>query len=210
MLSEIDDHGFDDTSSTRKVSILNDTYWDVCSREDWPFLEATSSSINTVGGSSALTMPARFLRTISLSNPGSSYTLLYEDYENIAKVFPALETTQAAAPLYYYFLNNTIHLYPVPTGVVALRLRYTTWPTELAVSDLEAAIVIPPRHHRVLLNGALSKLYAMEDDPENSALQKAEFEARIDNMAEDLLRRKYHGTKERNIRANRRQPSRSK
>ena len=39
MISDIDDHGFEDSSEERKLAVLNDVYQDVLSREAWPFLE---------------------------------------------------------------------------------------------------------------------------------------------------------------------------
>lgn len=199
ILAELDDHGFADTSSTRKVSTINDTYWDICAREDWPFLEVASSTPSTAVGVSALTMPTRFLRVIALSNTPGVFSLLYEDYENMAKLFPTLETLQGT-PQYYYFLGSVIHLYPVPNAIVAMRLRYTTWPAELLVGEVEAGFIIPPRHHRALVLGALSKLYSMEDDLEQAQMFDTKFEERILHMKADLLRRRIESSKDRRAR----------
>ena len=196
ILTELDDHGFADTSSTRKVATVNDTYWDICSREDWPFLEVVSASISTVNAQSFITMPAQFVRAISVSNPAGAFSLLYEDYETMAKLYPSLETT-TGTPLYWYFVGNVINLYPVPNAIIALKLRSVSWPAELAANALEAVIIIPPRHQRALVVGSLAKLYSMEDDPENAQLFTAQFEQRVQNMREDLLRRRIDGTRER-------------
>ena len=201
ILSELDDHGFADTSSTRKVAVVNDTYWDICGREDWPFLEAVSTSISTVNAQSFITMPANFLRAISLANPSGTFTLLYEDYETMAKLYPTLETT-TGTPLYYYFIAGVINLYPVPNAVLSLKLRFTAWPAELAANATESAILIPQRHHRALVTGALSRLYAMEDDPENSAIFSDQYEKRIEHIARDLLKRRIDGTRERRAKTN--------
>ena len=196
ILAEIDDHGFVDTSSTRKVSAVNDAYWDICAREEWPFLEAASTTIATVSSQSFIAMPVDFARVIAVSNPAGAFTLLYEDYETLAKLFPSLETT-TGTPLYYYFVGTIMHFYPVPNAVISLRFRYVKWPSELSVNTLESGIVIPARHQRAIVIGALVKLYSMEDDLEQALAFRTQFEERIQNMREDLLKRHFGSSKNR-------------
>lgn len=207
ILAEIDDHGFVDTSSARKLSAVNDAYWDICAREEWPFLEAASTTIATVNGQSFITMPTDFSRVIAVSNPSGAFTLLYEDYETLAKLYPSLETT-TGTPLFYYFIGSVMHFYPVPNAAISLRFRYVKWPVELAANSLEATIVIPPRHQRTLVIGALVKLYSMEDDLEQANAFRTQFEERIQNMREDLLKRHFGSSRSRRRVADREDGSR--
>lgn len=191
-ITELDEHGFEDTSSIRKVAILNDTVWDVCSREPWPFLE--DSVTLTYGGSlaTASNFPTDFSKVLSLTDPTNGTTIRWERWEVVQKQYPTTMTdTGLGAPQLYYNRANEINVYPVPSSSDTLTLNYIKWPTELTANSVEADILIPPRHQRVVLLGTLAKLYAMEDDPELSALFKEDYENRIGMMREDLIRFQY-------------------
>lgn len=189
ILAELDDHGFADTSTVRKVAKVNDAYWDVSSRENWPFLASGSSTVNTVAGTSSIGLPSRFMRAVSVAYPDGGTSLIYQDYGDMSVLFPSLETT-SGTPQYYYFIGNAIHLYPVPDAIYALKVRYTVSPAELISTSVEADILIPMRHHQVLVMGALSALYAMEDDLEQAQLFDAKYEKRIFHMRNDIMDRR--------------------
>ena len=189
ILTELNDHGFEDTPSSRKVAILNDTIADVCSREPWPFLEKELTL--TFNGTDAFpsNWPSDFSKMIGISNTDGS-SLTWSRWADLRKQFRNT-LTQGGAPLYFYFVKSRVKLYPVPGSGTALNLEYVCWHPEVAESTLEASILIPSRHHRIIVVGTLSKLYAMEDDPELSALFKATYDERLRVMREDLLRDQY-------------------
>src|SRR5206468_2523174 len=66
---------------------------------------------------------------------------------------------------------------------------YLVYPTALGSSDAETLILVPPRHHQVLVEGTLAKLYKMEDDMELSLASANEFEKVLATMKDDLFRR---------------------
>jgi hypothetical protein len=189
LIEVLDDHGFADTAEARKVETLNDTYFDVCSRDPWPFLEA-SASVSLTAGDDTPTLPTDFRAALVFIIPARAIVLQPERLDTIAKNRAGV-ITQQGLPYYYYFVGSELRIAPVPDTSDTATLFYLKNPTELTAASAESAILIPPRHHRVLALGAISRLYAMEDDPELSALFGQQFENRIATMRNDTWQRQF-------------------
>lgn len=189
IVSELTDHGFEDTSLARKVAVVNDTYFDLCSREAWPFLEK-QASLSFTGGDTPAFQPSDFSKVISLVNPTSGQVLVSTRLDDFAQSF-STSAANVAAPFRYYFVANQIHVYPTPPAGTSLSLNYVSKPPELTDTSVEADILIPAQHHRTLVMGALAKLYLMEDDPELASAFNAMFEARIQTMRADVWTRDF-------------------
>lgn len=192
ILSELDDHGFEDTSNGRKVAILNDVAGDVCSREAWPFLEATATI--SIDAETVTGLPADFRSSLALILPGNGI-LTPERLDTVTKTFlVGNATTPTGQPYLYYFIGNTMKVWPAPDQAYSAMLMYLKVHPTLAADSVESAILLPPRHHRVLVLGSLAKLYAMEDDTELAALFAAQYEQRIQTMEADLWKKQYDRT----------------
>jgi hypothetical protein len=192
MITELNEHGFEDTSSVRKVALINDTIWDICSREAWPFLEGSIEL--TFNGSSTVpsNFPTDFSKALSVTDAASGNVIRWERWEVVQKTYPSsIDTAGLGYPQAYYFRDNQLRVFPLPASNMTLDLNYVKWPAELSAGSLEADIVIPTRHQRAIILGTLYKLYAMEDDPELSALFKDEYETRVSMMRDDLIREQY-------------------
>lgn len=192
LISELDDHGFGDTPTTRKVGVINDTIADVCSREPWPFLEKELTL--TFNGSTSVpsNTPADFSKAVGLHDPSTGAAVSWERWEVIRKRYAnQLTTLGLGAPINYYFVGGQLKVYPIPASSQTLDLDYVCFHPTVAQGSLETSILIPARHSRVIVLGSLYKLYSMEDDPELSAVFSAEYEHRISIMREDLIRVQY-------------------
>lgn len=192
IISELDDHGFADTATARKVGIINDTVADICSREPWPFLEKEIDL--TFNGSSAAptNLPSDFSKVLGIQDTNLGNSIAFERWEVIRKKFGSQVTaTNLGDPIYYYFVKAQPRIYPTPGATASLHLEYVCFHPTLAQSDVEAAILIPPRHHRAIVLGSLYKLYSLEDDPELAQVFEQEYEHRISIMREDLIRVQY-------------------
>jgi hypothetical protein len=192
LVSELNDHGFEDTASTRKVGIINDTIADICSREPWPFLEKELTL--TFDGANALpsNFPVDFSKAIGLHDPSSGASISWERWEVIRKRFAnALGSLGQGAPINYYFVGGKLKVYPIPSASQTIDLDYLAFHPTVNAASLETDILIPARHSRVIVLGSLYKLYSMEDDPELSAVFSSEYEHRISIMREDLIRVQY-------------------
>lgn len=189
-LQELTDHGFEDTTDTRKLVAINDTLADVCSREPWPFLEKTLQfSFDGTSGKPS-NFPTDFKALVTLTDPSTGRTINHERRDVLQKRY-ASQWSLVDIPVYFYMESGVARAYPIPTSGYKLDSLYLATHPVVTSATLEAEILIPPRHHRVVPIGALYKLYAMEDDPENSSLFKAEYEDRIQKMREDLSHLQY-------------------
>lgn len=197
ILQELDDHGFEDTSTARKTAMINDSYFEILTLEAWPFLE-DDSTVTALSSTTALAnVPADFSKVLVLKDETDDYVYIPERLDTVKKSFEI----SGAQPYVYYFIGNTIHVYPQADEDTSLRLYYIKAPNELtgagtsadsyAGSSAESAILLPVRHHRLLVLGALVRLYSMEDDPELAAVFDFHFDRKLERMREDVWKRQY-------------------
>lgn len=190
ILSELDDHGFEDSSEERKLSALNDAYQDVLSREAWPFLEMLERSANLTLSDDVIeaSEPIRavlFFRCLSRTIVPIQTNLFLEQYGN--------RLDQAGTPWMYYFIGNDLHVWPVPATMPSdTTLYYIRRAEDLEANTGEDDIVLPREYHRdILVNGALYKLYALEDDAELASGFQQYFETAIRKMSEFAWKKQY-------------------
>ena len=204
---ELSDHGFANTvSPTRQVWYINDTIWDICSREKWPFLEKTLTL--TFDGTNAFpsNWPSDFKATLDMVNPGTGMVIMPElvDYTDKRN---AMNLTQGGDPLYYYFVGSggtstgdsespigdsaVCSFWPIPSSGTSLQMRYVCQHPQVSANTTESGILLPPQHHRVISLGALWKCFDQEDDPEMATRYQQLYEARIQSMKQDIFMRQY-------------------
>lgn len=184
-IDELNDHGFTDTSITRKVALINDTIWDICSREPWPFLEK-SATLNFDGASPVPTnQPGDFRAVLSLVRSDTGDPLDPERYDVMQRKY-GQTLLQSGQPVAYYFLKNKLNIYFVPSSSQTLTLEYLCNHAAVSQSSVEADVLIPAQHHRAVLLGTLYKLYDMDDDFDIGASFQAQYEDRIDKMRNQL------------------------
>lgn len=189
IISELDDHGFQDDTTARKMVAINDTVADVCSREAWPFMEATAAvTIST----DTPTLPADFRASLALVIPSQGVVMVPERLDTVTKTYLVNNPNNSTGlPFLYYFIGNTMKVYPAPDVSYTGTLMYVRNHPTLLSTDVEAAILIPVRHHRVITLGALAKLFAMEDDPDQSMYFAKQYEDRLVMMENDSWKRQY-------------------
>lgn len=189
-ISLLNDHGFEDTSSTRKVEAINDAQNDIAGREPWPFLEKEIDL--TFSGSSgvATNLPADLRAVLQLVNKATGATISPSRNDDWTKWF-IMYANDVADPFTFYFVGNQMRLHPKPPASTLARLLYISTPATLIDVSPESAFVIPPRHHRAIAYVALSNLYSMEDDQENALDFTNKAEKRIQEMRSDLWQRQF-------------------
>jgi hypothetical protein len=191
MLSDLGDHGFTDSSTSTKVRMLQDTIWEIEGLRPWPFLE-TSIDLTFDGTSGLATnFPSNFRSASKLKNAVSGLIMEPLDQSDIEEITGTALTSSVGAPRYYYPEGEQLKLWPVPASGTTVRMRYLRWSDAIASDTEESAILIPVRHHRVIVLGALIRLYDMEDDPELASRFQGHYESRLDRMLEDVFRKQY-------------------
>lgn len=191
IIDELTDHGFEDTSTAQKLRVVNDTMWDIESREPWPYLEKTVA-LSFDGTSPAPSdMPTDFKAVLWLYDNTNGVSIWPERLSTI-RDRAATQITLVSDPIYYYFVGLQLRLWPIPAAATdRYQLDYIATQPELNETHVDADILIPPRHHRVIVLGSLWRLYKMEDDPENGNMFQIDYENKIMQMREDLFRRQY-------------------
>lgn len=190
ILSVLNDHGFTDTSTTRKVEVINDTIYDICSREPWPFLE--KSVTLTFNGSSGTptNQPTDFRAVLTVINPSTGRAVKPERLDDFIEAYGS-QLTSTGDPICWYWEADVLKVWPIPSSTTTLLVKYLANPTEVTDTSVESAIIIPKRHHRAIVLGAVYKLYDMEDDVELSSRFEQNYEKRLVTMRDDLWKKQY-------------------
>lgn len=187
MFEELNDHGFTDTGSVRKLGMLNDALYDAASREAWPHLETTI--VLTFDGSSEVptNLPADVRTIMSVVDVDSRTKLEWERLDVMEG--QGHDLTASGNPSHYYQIGNQLHVWPVPPSSTTLRVRYIRIPAAMTAETLSADVDWPLSHHRILVLGGLNRLYDMEDDPELAVRYQQHYEQRLATMAQDVFAR---------------------
>lgn len=190
MITDLGDYGFTDSSTTTKVRALQKSIRRIERIRPWPFLE-TKIDLSFDGTSGLATnFPANFRAALMLKNTATGQRLepmTQGDVEDIVGV----QLAQVGAPQVYYPEAEKLNLWPVPPNGTTVRMRYIRWSDAISSSTTSSQILIPERHHDVIVSGALIVLYDMEDDPELAARQQEHYLRALDEMIEDLFVKQF-------------------
>lgn len=193
MLAIIGLYGFSDTDTTTLVDMINEAYHDICSLEAWPFLEKQITL--TFDGTSDVptNFPSDFGSVITIVDTSSGIGLDPMRIEEHYRRHAVLLTLQGN-PLYYWFLNNTMHVYPIPSaqsGTNNLVMNYVSDEPDLTNTTLSAQILLPAAFHWAIIYSVLSALYLEEDDEAQSDYFQNRADRKIARMRERLWRHHF-------------------
>ena len=194
MYTEMELYGFDDLEDAQKLILLNESYFDIVTREPWPFLEALSTIVVPSGQeqitNNALVVPnpTNVNSVLSFIDTSNNIVMTPERADVIEKsYFLSLDTNVSSV---YYFLGDELMVYPASSGST-YRLLYTKTP--VAATTTSDTFYIPSRHHSIIVYGALVKAFLVNDDPQSAVFQNM-FEARYQQMRSDLWMNQYDRT----------------
>src|SRR5690242_11248402 len=102
MLDELSDYGFTDTSVVRKINHINYAIRDICGREPWPFLEA-STTLNFDGTNDTPTnMPSNIRAVLRITEVATGRRLSPVRLDDLEDSYSAQLTTVAAPQVYWW------------------------------------------------------------------------------------------------------------
>lgn len=186
MVTEVRDHGFDDLTESRILSFLNDAYFDICSREPWPFLEQTATlAINANG---LVTSPTNVTSVLNVYDSTNGGSLRPQRLDDLSDLYGTNLTLSEAQARHYYFIGTSMYVYPVPSAT--LKMNYIQLPDPITTSP-DTAPILPRHAHRLLVTGALAKAAVMEDDPDLAAVYTNMFETRLSQARSAMWMRQY-------------------
>ena len=217
MYDEMDLYGFEDFDNAQKLILLNEAYFDVVTREPWPFMEKIVQFV-APSGTTQITSSSVFRVKVSDNKLDNSLT----DIQNVPQQFPHskyymnsvlsfVDTTHDAimlperndvieknyrvnddtsTPTKYYFVGDDLFVYPAVNGDTTYRLYFLQLPVAATEASDTSAWFIPERHHSIVLYGALVKAFLVNDDPQASLFQNM-FEQRYQQMRADVWMNQY-------------------
>lgn len=196
MYNELGLFGFDDLDDSQKLLLLNEAYFDIVTREAWPFLE-TAAEFTVPAGTSKITnntftgSPTDVNSVLSFTDISHNVIMVPERTDVIEKNYKVNNLN--VYPERYYFIGEDIYLYPGVNTGTTYRLFYIKTPSKLTGSTAESDILIPVRHHSIIVYGALVKAFLVNDDPQAAMFQNM-FESRYQQMRNDAWMQQYDRT----------------
>ena len=191
LIDTMEDYGFDDLSRSTLARLIDDAHKELCLREAWPFLEK-QETITQAANDNSLSTTAALGKVLSMVNTSDEIVLSPLRTDSQMKDF-AYDLDETGIPSYYYFIGESLFLYPTPETAKTIRIRFLTQPTTLTEASLDGDFLWPERHDSVLLYSALSKGYYINDDPQGAAMQQV-MDARLQVARDDLWMRQYDRT----------------
>lgn len=187
MFTEMDLYGFEDFDDDAKLILINEAYFDIVTREAWPFMEGLAT-IAQPSADDTLNVPTNFQAVLSLVDTDNNIVLEPERNDVVEKNIRL--NADSGSPNKYYFVGETLYLYPSDNTGTTYRLYYIKSPSVLTVDSVPADILIPARHHSIIVYGALVKAFLVNDDPQAAVFQNM-FESRYMQMRNDVWMRQY-------------------
>ena len=190
-LDTMEDYGFDDLERSTLARLIDDSHKENCLREPWPFLER-QETITQSAGNNTVSTTATLGKILAFVNTDDEVALtpLRTDTQLKDYVYDLNET---GIPTHYYFIADQLYLWPTPDGSKTLKIRFLTEPTTLTKDSDDSDILWPAKHDSVILYGALSKAYYINDDPQGAAMQQV-MEARLQIARADLWSKQFDRT----------------
>lgn len=192
MQAELSEHGFGDVDTAQQLRAINDTLWDIVGREKWPFREKTTT-LNFDGVSDTPTnWPADIRQVVWVADSTTGNSVFPERVETVRSQYTGSLTTVGDPAACYYFVGYVPHFYPIPNASSGrYTLDYIARQPKLTSDSVEADILLPLEYHRIVVLGALVRLYLMDDDTEEAPLFQQQYDSMYQNMREELLRLQY-------------------
>jgi hypothetical protein len=196
MFDELDLYGFDDFEDSQKLVLLNEAYFDIVTREPWPFMERVEvftapAGTSRITNSAFAGSPTDLGSVLSFVDTGNKVVMTPERADVVEKSYQVDSTAMLTSV--YYFVGDELFVYPELDAATNFRLYYLRVPAKLSESTDEFDILIPQRHHSIIVYGALVKAFLVNDDPQAAAFQNA-FESRYQQMRGDVWMNQYDRT----------------
>lgn len=218
LFDEMDLYGFEDFEDTQKLTLLNDAYFDIVTREPWPFLERVVEFVAPKDTSRLTVDTVMRVRTaddvldnsltdlqqnlfphvkhnvnsvLSFTNLSRDIVMIPERADVIEKNYYLSEATNS--PTRYYSVGEDFFVFPKVDADTRYRLFYLQLPVRATRESDTGVWLIPERHHSLVLYGALVKSFLVNDDPQASLFQNM-FEQRYQQMRNDVWMRQYDRT----------------
>jgi hypothetical protein len=153
---------------------VNLTQQDIGIRNDWKYLEV-NAYFSTAANRQNYGLTSDYYKITNVRT--GEYDLIYLSQKEIDEIDPDASTT--GTPQYYTVHANQIWLYPIPTSIDTIHVRYLKKLSDLSGSESSS---IPSQFHYILIYGALEHAYAYKGDETKMAWARDKYERGITAM----------------------------
>ena len=175
-------------SSTEIVGYINDAQNDVFNEYSLPFMQSVQSYTVTANVSDITNgagLPTNYVQAINLTVTTDSKEKLIEfmPYRVLDTLYP--DPTDVLAhtpglPIYWYFYNDTIRLFPAPDNAYIVSLQYNKKPTELTVDgDIPE---VPSEFREALVMGAAYRVLQVKDNYDQASVLQNKYDEILQKM----------------------------
>ena len=124
LLDTMEDYGFDDVERATLARLVDDAHKELCLREPWPFLER-AETITQAANDNSVTTTSTLGKVLGFVNKTDNVVLEPLRTDSQLKDF-VYELDDTGVPTHYYFVADTLYLWPTPNAAKQLRIRYLT------------------------------------------------------------------------------------
>lgn len=180
--AELQARGFDYIPEARLGRWINRGYQRLCEENQWPFLRAS-----TTGTADTPIEVSDLRQIIEVIDTDNGRAISGEDERAIRRIDPNL--TRYGNPEAWFLTNNEITVWPAEGSSASILVQYLKVPATL-VSSTDTPIV-PDRYHNLIVDAAV--ILALRDDEEweQAAALKSQYDEEVNIMAANLLHRNY-------------------
>lgn len=175
-------------SSSEINNYINDTQNDVFNEYRLPFMQTSQNytlAVNTSDITNGSGLPSNFVQAIDifLTTTGREKVLEYIDFAELDKLYADLDDTTANpanVPNYWYKIDDTIRVFPVPNAAYTLTMRYYKKPTILSANaDVPE---IPSQFEEVLVVGAAYRVMQAKDNYDQAGILENKYDELLQKM----------------------------
>lgn len=168
----------------------NEVYTEICNSGYWRFLETEGTFLTVIGQETyPLATNCIVNRLINVREIKTPSILRRIDFKSIDQSYPDTSESSSGTPVYYYFQNNNMSLFPVPDSVMTIKYRYYKTVTEMI--DATDIPLIPEHWKWVLVNGVLIRANQYLQDQSFADVQVQYFNGLLQMRAHNRADRQH-------------------
>jgi hypothetical protein len=179
LVEEVIARGYDYMSKARIESFVRRSYQILCSRFQWPFLEAEAE------GTAPLEIE-NLRYVLSVTDKTNQWPLHGADRRWLAEAFPNLE--EEGLPQFWYLENNVLQAYPL-SSVSEITVRYVQRAAALLEEGDEP--VVPGEWQYLIVDMAVVQCLKDNDEYQVAAELKGSIEEDLRAMISDQLQKDF-------------------
>lgn len=181
-------------SSTEIKNYINDAQNDIFNEFKLPQLQATQNYTLTINESDITNgsgLPSDYVQAVNLVITADNYErpLTYVDFREIDRFDTDPDDTDANpanVPDRWYYYNDTIRVFPVPSSAFTVTLKYYKRPTELS-SDSDVPQV-PKEFEELLVLGAAYRVLQVKDNYDQAGILENSFIEKLQKLVNKYSR----------------------